>query len=159
MFEIEETVAIEQPIDMVWAFLMDETNEPLWQTTLTDVRRLTAGPLAAGSRVLETRRFLGRGIETEWEMVECAAPRRSSIRSLKAPFSWGGTYELEPVGSGTRFTAQLKGEPGGFFRVAEPVFARMARRELATNLANLKDVLEAGVGIAVGRPLDRVASA
>ncbi len=147
MFEIEETVAIEQPVEAVWSFLMDETNEPLWQTTLAEVRRLTHEAMTTGSRVLEVRRFLGRRIETEWEMTECEPPRRSSITSIRAPFAWSGAYTLEPIEGGTQFTARLQGEPGGFFRVAEPVFARIARRELAGNLANLKDVLEAGVGV------------
>ena len=149
MFEIEETVAIEQPIEAVWSFVMDETNNPLWQTTLAEVERLAGSPLDVGSQVLEVRRFLGRRIETVWEMVELEAPTRSAIRSVKAPFALSGTYRLEPEGSATRFTLWLRGDPGGLFRLAEPVVQRMARRELAGNLANLKDVLEAGVG-AVG---------
>ena len=48
---------------------MDDTNEPLWQTTLTEVQRLTDGPLGVGSRVSEARHFLGRRLETVWEMV------------------------------------------------------------------------------------------
>jgi len=146
VFEIKETVAIEKPVEAVWSFVIDEANEPLWQTTLAEVRRLTDGPMAAGTRVLEVRRFLGRKIETVWEMVECDPPRRSAIRSVKAPFAWQGTYELGPADGGMWFTVGLQGDPGGFFRVAEPVFARMGRRELVANLANLKDVLEAGVG-------------
>ena len=35
MFEIEETVTIEQPIERVWAFVMDEANDPLWQEVAT----------------------------------------------------------------------------------------------------------------------------
>ncbi len=146
MFEIEETVAIAQPIERVWAFVMDEANDPLWQTTLTDVRRLSEGPMAVGTRVSESRRFLGRTIETVWEMTECEAPHRSSIASVKAPFAWQGTYALEETGEGTRFTIRLQGSPGGFFRIAEPLLERFVRREMAGNLGNLNDVLEAGLG-------------
>ena len=32
----------------------------------------------------------------------------------------------------------------GFFKLAEPVFARIAGRELESNLGHLKDILEAG---------------
>ncbi len=34
MTEIEETVAIEQPIERVWAFVTDESSRPLRQTLL-----------------------------------------------------------------------------------------------------------------------------
>jgi uncharacterized membrane protein len=148
VFEIEETVAIDQPIERVWAFVIDETNNPLWQTTLTDARRLGDAPLGVGSRVQETRRFLGRTIETEWEMTECDEPRLSCIRSVKAPFAWSGAYVLDADADGdsTRFTLRLVGDPGGFFRLAEPLVERMARRELAGNVANLKDMLETGLG-------------
>jgi len=127
MFEIEETVTIEQPIERVWAFVMDESNDPLWQTTLTDVHRLTDGPVGVGTRVSESRRFLGRTIETVWEMTECEAPHRSSIASVKAPFAWQGTYVLEEAGEGTRFSLRMQGNPGGFFRIAEPLLERFVR--------------------------------
>lgn len=145
MFEIEETVTIEQPIERVWAFVMDEANDPVWQTTLIDVHRLTEGPLTVGTRVSESRRFLGRTIETIWELTECEAPNRSSIASVKAPFAWQGTYALEETGQGTRFTMRLQGSPGGFFRIAESLLERFVRREMAGNLGNLNDVLEAGL--------------
>ena len=37
VFEIEETVAFEQSIEVVWSFVMDETNEPLRQRNLKGV--------------------------------------------------------------------------------------------------------------------------
>jgi carbon monoxide dehydrogenase subunit G len=145
VFEIEETALIAQPIERVWTFVMDETNDSLWQTTLTDVHRLTDGPMGVGSQVSESRRFLGRTIETVWEMTECEAPHRSSITSVKAPFAWQGTYTLEETGEGTRFSMRLQGNPGGFFRIAEPLLERFVRREMAANLGNLNDVLEGGL--------------
>ena len=153
MFEIEETVIIAQPIERVWEFVMDESNDPLWQTTLTDVHRLTDGPLVPGSRVSESRRFLGRRIETVWELTACEPPHLCSIASVTAPFAWQGTYALEAAGEGTRFTVRLRGNPGGFFRIAEALLERFVRRELAGNLGNLNDVLEAGLEPLVG---DRV---
>jgi hypothetical protein len=35
VFEIEETVTIEQPIERAWAFVLDEANDPLWQEVAT----------------------------------------------------------------------------------------------------------------------------
>ena len=37
-----------------------------------------------------------------------------------------------------------RAEPGGFFKLAEPIVIRMAKRQLETDFANLKDLLEAG---------------
>jgi hypothetical protein len=154
VFEIEETALIEQPIDRVWAFVMDETNDSLWQTTLTDVHKLTDGPLGVGSQVSESRRFLGRKLETIWEMTACEPPHTSSIASVKAPFAWEGTYTLAEDGDATRFTIRLRGNPGGFFRIAEPLLERFVRREIAGNLGNLNDVLEGGLGDTADEPME-----
>ncbi len=36
----------------------------------------------------------------------------------------------------------IEGEPGGFFKLAEPLVVRAVGRELANNLATAKDILE-----------------
>jgi len=40
-------------------------------------------------------------------------------------------------------TFVLKAEPGGFFKLAEPLVASMGKRRLETDVANLKDLIEA----------------
>ena len=37
----------------------------------------------------------------------------------------------------------MEGEPGGFFKLAQPLVERAIRRELEANFATLKDILEA----------------
>jgi hypothetical protein len=49
--------------------------------------------------------------------------------------------ELSP--EGTRFTQSQKAEPGGFFRLAGPLFEKAAERQLRNDLETLKDLLEA----------------
>jgi hypothetical protein len=39
-------------------------------------------------------------------------------------------------------TIALDAEPGGFFKLAEPLVARITQRQWETNLENLKDLLE-----------------
>jgi hypothetical protein len=48
------------------------------------------------------------------------------------------------VAGGTRLTLTAEGHSGGFFGIVEPIFARLAARRLETELARLKDLLEAG---------------
>jgi hypothetical protein len=35
-----------------------------------------------------------------------------------------------------------EGEPGGFFKLAEPIVARVAQRQLKNDFETLKDILE-----------------
>ena len=143
MTRIERSIVIDRPIDEVWEFVHDTTKDALWQTTLTESEKLTDGPMRVGTKVREGRHFLGLRIETAWEVTEYDPNRKSAIRAVSGPIPFAGGYRLEPVGAGTRLTVSGELDAHGLFKLAEPVFARITRRELETNLAHLKDLLEA----------------
>jgi hypothetical protein len=63
---------------------------------------------------------------------------------VSGPVPLSGTYAFEAVNGGTRFTVTGELDAHGFFKLAEPVFARITGRELESNLGHLKDLLEAG---------------
>jgi hypothetical protein len=143
MSRIERSVLIQRPIQEVFDFVHDITNDSLWQTTIVEQEKLTEGPLRAGSRIKEVRRFLGVRIETSYEVTEYEPPTRSAVKMISGPVPFSGSYVLEALAGSTRFTVQGDIEGHGFFKLAEPVFARMTARELEANLGHLKDLLEA----------------
>ena len=49
----------------------------------------------------------------------------------------------EPIEGGTRVTETYQAEPGGFFKLAEPLMVRMGKRQFQSDLDNLKDLMEA----------------
>ena len=53
------------------------------------------------------------------------------------------TYTFEEMPAGTRLTRAVEGEPGGFFKLAEPLIERALKRQVRTDLETLKDLLEA----------------
>ncbi len=54
-----------------------------------------------------------------------------------------GAFLFEAVNGSTKVTMVGEAEPGGFFKLAEPIALRMTQRQLETSLSNLKDLLEA----------------
>jgi hypothetical protein len=91
--------------------------------------------------VTETRRFLGRTLETTWICTEHHPGRRSVIESDEGPVPFRGIWELEAGGGATVFTWTL--ETGGLAaRLASAATARLARQELATDTLRLKQLLE-----------------
>jgi hypothetical protein len=91
--------------------------------------------------VTETRRFLGRTMETTWVCTEHHPGRRSVIESDEGPVPFRGTWELEADGEVTVFTWTL--ETGGLAaRLANAVAARIARQELTEDALRLKRLLE-----------------
>jgi len=101
------------------------------------------GPIAVGSRAVEVRKFLGRRMESTMEVMAFEQDRELSFRVLDGPVPFQVTQKLEAVGGGTRIDVVLEGEPGGFFKLAEPLVARAAKRQLEGDSATMKDILEA----------------
>jgi hypothetical protein len=95
------------------------------------------GPVGPGSIV----QFLGDGEVPFGSRI--GPDQKVAFQSTGGPIPMQGSYAFEPSGDGTQVTFLLTGEPGGFFKLAEPVLMQILQRQWQTNLANLKDVLEA----------------
>jgi uncharacterized protein YndB with AHSA1/START domain len=139
MSVFKHSVLIERPTEDVFAFLHDPANDPLWQTSLLESK--LSGPMGLGATLTEVRHFLGKRAELTFEVTEYEPPRRSSKKSTSGPVPIAG-YVLEPAGGGTKVTMVGETDAHGFFRLAEPVFARITSRELEANAGHLKDLLE-----------------
>ena len=144
MTRIERSTVIDRPVDEVFGFTHDLDKNPLWQTTIVEIEPLTEGPLRVGSQWREVRRFLGKRIETVLELTEYEPNKRSAVKMVSGPVPLSGSYEYESADGGTKFTVAGELDAHGFFKLAEPVFARITGRELEANLGHLKDLLEAG---------------
>jgi len=140
----ELSVVIERPVEEVFAFATDPENDPLWQSTSLETERTSGGPVGVGTTFRNTSKFLGRRIETAYEVTEMEPPRRQCVKIVSGPIPGSGCYLFEPAEGGTRFTQTFDAEVGGFFRLAEPLVARAIRRQTEADMATLKDVLEAG---------------
>jgi len=84
----------------------------------------------------------GRPVETEFELTSLEPGREIAFKSINGSFPVSGVYSFAPAGESTAVTFDLQGEPGGFFRLAEPLLGRMIQRQWDANVANLKDILE-----------------
>jgi hypothetical protein len=143
MTTIERSIVIDRPLDEVFEFVHDPTKDTMWQTTLVESQTMTEGPVRAGTKVREVRRFLGVRQELTRELTEYEPSTKSSFRTVSGPIPMTGGYILEQADSATKLTATGELDAHGFFKVAEPVFGRMAGRELDASLGHLKDLLEA----------------
>ncbi len=139
---VEHSVVINRPVEEVFQFMSDPRNNEQWQSMIVDTKGVE-GPVGVGSKWQHTVSFLGRKFEPTFELTELEPNRRSAVRSAGGPVPFHGSWTFEPVDGGTRVSWVLEGEPGGFFRLAEPLVERAARRQTASDFATLKDLLEA----------------
>ena len=143
--KLQTDIEINRPMAEVIAFVDDNANDPLWQSSVLESEKLTPGDPAVGTKYRVKEKFLGRVIEQEWEVTARNADGSEwSARTVTGPFPMETTMKFTPTENGTRITRTLSIDVGRFFKLASPVVAHIAQRELDMDFANLKELLEAG---------------
>ena len=143
MARFEQSVVISQPAERVFAFVSDFENDPLW-SGVVQVRRISPGPVGAGTAFRLRQRFLGRDIDVVLEVAGYEPGRAITVKTTSGRFlSMTGTRLVEAAGDGTRLTFSGTGRTRGWLRPLEPLLAMAAGgHRLRTQLARLKQYLE-----------------
>ena len=142
MVRVEGSIHIDRAVEDVYSFAVNPENVPLWSAVPLEARKASEGTVGVGTTASFVNRFLGRRIRAEFEVTEFEPNVRFSSRTTSAPFPVHNTMTFQRVGAGTRLTQTIQAEPGGFFRVAEPILRLAGERELKKSLVNLKHLLE-----------------
>ena len=143
MAQMEISATIKRPVEDVWAVISNVENNPKWSSAALEAKQTSPGPIGVGTTARFVGKFLGRRIESESVVTEFEANRKYSFESKSGPFPIKGSNTVEQIEGGTRVTATFDVEPGGFFKLAEPLVMSMAKRQLQGDLDNLKDLMEA----------------
>jgi len=144
MARAEVSTTINRPIEEVFAVLSDLSNNPKWASGSVETPKKTSdGPIGVGTTWHTVDKFLGRRIESDAEYTEFEANRKIAATSKSGPFPVEFAMTLEPVPGGTRVSQVIEAEPGGFFKLAEPLLVTIAKRQFQNDLDNLKDLMEA----------------
>lgn len=142
MLKVETTVQIERPSDEVFAYISNFENNPKWQSGQLEARFTSEGPLRVGSTYDQVAKFLGRKVVNTFEVLEYEPNRKVKASSISGSFPITFTRMVEPHDDGTEVTAIIEGDASGFFRLAEPLLARMVQRSVDADYQNLKRILE-----------------
>jgi uncharacterized protein YndB with AHSA1/START domain len=142
MATLETSIVINRPVEEVFAFVSNPENYPKWFSGSREVKITSAGPIGVGTTFRTVVTFLGRRIEGEIEFTEYEPNRSFAEKTKSGPFPVENRVTFERVEGGTRVTSSQVAEPGGFFKLAEPLLVRMIKRQFEADAANLKDLME-----------------
>jgi uncharacterized membrane protein len=145
MIRVETRVHIGRPSDEVFDFISDFENNPKWQSGQLEARFTSEGPLRVGSTYDQVAKFLGRRIVSTFQVLEYEPNRRVKASSVSGSFPITFTRTVEPREDGAEVTAVIEGDASGFFKLAEPLLARMVQRSVDSDYQNLKRIMERGV--------------
>jgi uncharacterized membrane protein len=142
MLKVETSLVIHRSVEDVFAVLNELENYPKWSATFQEITKTSTGPTGVGTTWTGVGKSLGRRIETKIEQTEYE-PNRKYTRKSNSPFPVHEQMTFESIEGGTRVNVRFEAEPGGFFKLAEPLVAKIGKRNIEADLAALKDLMEA----------------
>lgn len=144
MATIDHTFTVDAEPQVVFGYLTDLEQATVWQSSLLEARFEPEGEARPGTRIHEVRKLLGRKIESTVEVTEFEQYRLFGGRTMSGPIPWHFTYRFEGANGSTRVVFHMEGEPGGFFRLAEPIVVRTVEKQLTNDFSTLKELVENG---------------
>jgi uncharacterized protein YndB with AHSA1/START domain len=138
-----DSIVIDRPVEQVFAYATDTTNDPAWHTDILEARKTSDGPIGMSTRWhTRFKPFMGTS-EGDQEVVAFEPNRTQVQRGVAGPMNVTLTYLFEPADGGTRFTRRVQIKMSGIMRLMEPFMQWVdAPKRNRRFVANLKRVLE-----------------
>jgi len=141
----EGTTVVDRPIEEVFGFLADGTNDPKFSPRVLEISKTTDGPVGVGTVFKSTVKDAGMKTSREFKITEFESPTRIrwaevSKNQVTAP---EGGYGLAPEGNGTRLTIHNVLEGHGIGKLFAPLALRSARRGADQFAQSIKTAVEA----------------
>lgn len=140
------TAVIDRPIEEIFAFLADGTNDKKFSPRVQSIEKVGDGPVGVGTVFRSTVKDAGMTTQREFELTEVKAPTKirwteRSKNSITVPT---GGYDLEPSGEGsTKMTIHNEFEGHGIGKLLLPLAARAAAKDAAAFAGRIKAAVEA----------------
>lgn len=145
MNRFDATTVIDRPIDEVFAFLADGTNDPKFSPRVLEIAKTTDGPPGIGTVYASTVKDAGVKTKREFKLTEFDPPTRirwTEISKNMITVPEGG-YDLAPEADATRVTVYNVFEGHGFGKLILPLALRSARRGADDFGQSIKRAVEA----------------
>ena len=142
----EATTVVDRPIEEVFAFLADGTNDPKFSPRVLEISKATDGPAGVGTVYKSTVKDAGMKTKREFKLTEFEAPTkiRWAEQSKNLITANEGGYDLEPAGDGTtRVTIHNVLEGHGLGKLLEGFALRAARKGADDFGRSIKAAVEA----------------
>ena len=145
MISINVNTLILRPVWEVFEFIAVPENNSQWQYGSLESVQISEGGVRVGTLFSSFGHFMGRRIQSTFEVTEFESNKNYGFKTLSGPVQLQASYKLEAVDHGTNLAVSTHVSPGGFFKLVDPIVARVAKKQFKENLAKLKDLLEARV--------------
>ena len=143
MIAINLNLLILRPVRDVFNFITTPANNSHWQYGSLVSVQISPGDMQIGTVFSSFGHFMGRRIQSDFEVTEFETNRSYSFESISGPVQLQTSYRFEPVNQDTNIIVSSLINPGGFFNLVDPIVARATKKQYRENLTRLKELLEA----------------
>jgi hypothetical protein len=144
--EFSGSAVIDRPIEEVFAFLADGTNDPKFSPRVQEIHKATDGPVAVGTVFESKVKDAGLTTRRRFELTEFQAPTRIrwSERSKNMVTIPVGGYDLEKLGDAqTKVTIHNTFEGHGFGKLIAGFALKAAVKDAPAFTQRIKAAVEA----------------
>jgi hypothetical protein len=142
MIFININTLILRPVWEVFDFITNPQNNSQWQYGSLESVQISEGCMRVGTVFSSFGHFMGRRIQSDFEVTEFETNKRYGFETISGPIQLQTSYSFETDDRGTTVVVSSLINPGGFFKLVDPIVARMAKKQFKENLATLKGILE-----------------
>ena len=144
MINLDLGTLIDRPVKDVFAFVANLNNMSKWNSAVVSLQQVTPGTVGVGTKFKSVGEMMGRRIEGEVQVTAYEPDTKTGFQMNAGPVQMNVTIAFKPVGTGTKVSLNAQGNPGGLFKLAEPIMAGRVKSMMEENLARLKTQLEKG---------------
>lgn len=147
--KIELCLVINLPAEKIFDYMVDAENLVEWSNVVVAIRKTTPGIISVGTTWRYTTRFLGRWLETTYELVEHEPSNFFTLKSISGLSPAIFSYRLEAIERGrTNISVEAVIQHiEEFLGLEKSVVVSAVRRQMEGDLLTLRDILEARTSI------------
>lgn len=134
-------VVINKPVDKVFAYVSDLTNNQKWQKHLEEFNITSENTTGAGTTYHLVNSIMGYRIEAGGVISEYETNRHCVHKIVSGPIMGQSRMTVEAFEGGTKLTVEAEADLT-LFRFLKTIILAKAKKQLATDLNMLKTVLE-----------------
>ena len=142
MTVLRETIRVKRPAEAAFTYVADFTTTAEWDATAKEARKLTAGPVAVGTRFLVTCAMPLGTIDIEYEVAELTPPERIVLRGKSRFFDITDTISFSQTGATTRIDYEAAFEFRTFIKPFTGAMQSGLQQMGKESLAGLKAALD-----------------
>jgi uncharacterized protein YndB with AHSA1/START domain len=139
----QRTILIDRPVDQVFAFFSDPSNDLKWRTHAKEIA--ADGPPRVGSTIHQVIEGPGgRGIPADIRVTAYEPASRYGFKVIGGPVRPVGEFRFTPTGDATQVSFSLAADLGG---LKKWLMSRPVQKSMEAEMASLdtaKTIIEAG---------------